>query len=64
MVGFKYQVGDTLVPVAKNKKSHFLSEIVVDGIDETHFLYSVIDYEGESWNISPIELENEFVLKE
>lgn len=64
MEGFKYQVGDTLVPVYKDNKSHFLREVVVDGIDKTHFLYSVIDYEGESWQISPIALENEFVLKE
>lgn len=61
--GFKYKVGDVLVPLDKNK-SFFLKEIIVDDIHVKDFMYSVIDLDGERWQTSPFLIENEFVLKE
>jgi len=61
--GFKYKVGDVLIPLDKNK-SFFLKEIIVDEIHVKDFMYSVIDLDGERWQTSPLLIENEFVLKE
>ncbi|MFD2133305.1 hypothetical protein ACFSKI_19000 [Pseudogracilibacillus auburnensis] len=62
--GFKFGIGDVVVPVNLKGKPSFLKEVIVDDICEKDFLYSVVDHEGDCWQVSPIALENEFILLE
>lgn len=61
--GFKFGVGDVVVPVNERNAAIYLREIVIDDVHPETFLYTVIDIDGDCWQASPIMLENEFVLK-
>lgn len=62
--GFKYGVGDVVIPKAHLEDvAHYLVELVIDDVHPGAFLYSVIDTEGDLWQASPIMLENDFMLK-
>ncbi len=62
--GFKFGVGDVVVPVNIENTAIYLQEVVIDDIHEKDFMYSVIDVDGDRWQASPLMIEKEFVLKE
>lgn len=61
--GFKFGVGNVLVPLNQEEAAFYLKELVVDDIHVKEFMYTVIDIDGDRWHASPIMIENEFVLK-
>lgn len=62
--GFKYGIGDVLVPTNKKDAAFYLKEVIIDDIHIRDFMYSVIDVDGDRWQASPLMIEKEFVLKE
>lgn len=62
--GFKYGIGDVVVPIKQEEAAFYLKEVVIDDIHVKDFMYSVIDTDGDRWQASPIMIEKEFKLKE
>jgi len=62
--GFKFGIGDVLVPVNHDRAALYLREVVINDIHIRDFMYSVIDIDGDCWQASPIMIEREFKLKE
>lgn len=62
--GFKFAIGDVIVPKSELKDvAHFLHELVIEDIHPEYFFYTVIDMDGEFCQISPLMIENDFMLK-
>lgn len=62
--GFKYAVGDVIVPKRHLKDvAHYLLELIVDDIHPEAFFYTVVDIDGDVWQVSPLMIENDFMLK-
>lgn len=63
--GYKYGVGDVVVPKSELKDvAHYLKELVIDDIHPEAFLYTIVDRDGDHWQVSPLMIENDFMLKE
>lgn len=60
-----YGVGDVIVPKSHIKEiAHYLFELVIDDIHPDTFMYTVIDLDGDRWQVSPLMIEKDFMLKE
>lgn len=59
--GFMYSIGDVLTPKDIHRKNTYLKQIIIEDIHPETLTYSVIDWDGECWQISAIALENDFV---
>lgn len=62
--GFKFGIGDVVVPINKEEAAFYLKEVIIDDIHIRDFMYTVIDIDGDRWQVSPLMIEKEFILKE
>ena len=64
VAGFKFGIGDVLVPIKNEDDAFYLDEIIINDIHVREFQYGIVDRDGDMWVASPLMIEDRFVLKE